>query len=81
MFHTQGVYHTPLGGGVIARLLDNQEDANTKRCVFGKLSAGCFQRRACWHRHYSTCGDIEYGNVIYTVFKSTRVGTITIYIV
>ena len=61
----------PTGAVLQARLLDNQEDANTERYVFGKLSARCFQRRLFWHRHYSNCGGIEHGKsaqgcVIYT---------------
>ena len=51
----------PSGVVFQARLLDNQEGANTERYVFGKLSARCFQPRACWHRHHSNCGDIEHG--------------------
>ena len=35
--------HTP-GAVFLARLLHNQEDANTERCVFGKFSARWFQR-------------------------------------
>ena len=37
---------SPPGAVFQARLLDNQEVANTERCVFGKLSVRCFQRRA-----------------------------------
>ena len=63
--------HTPRAV-LQARLLEKQEGANTKRYVFGKLSARCFQRRSFWHRHYSNCGDIEHGKsaqggAIYTV--------------
>ena len=36
-----------------ARLLDNQEGANTERHVLGKLSARCFPRRPFRHRQYS----------------------------
>ena len=73
-----GVYHTPLGGRCVshpagavfqARLLCNQEGANTERYVFGKLSARCFRRRPLWHRHNSSCGDTEHG-------KSTQRGVI-----
>ena len=43
-----GVYQQPPQGQFFqARLLDNQEGANTERYVFGKLSATRFQRRAC----------------------------------
>ena len=41
-----GVYHTSLGTVFQARLLDNQEGADTNRYVFGKLSARCFYRRS-----------------------------------
>ena len=60
--------HTP-GAGFQARLLDNQEGANTERYVSGKLSARCFQRPPSWHRHYSNCGDIDHG-------KSAQAGAI-----
>ena len=52
------ISHSP-GGVFQARLLDNQEGVNIKRCVFGKLSARCFQRRPFRRRHYSNCGDID----------------------
>ena len=64
------VYITHLPEAVFqARLLDNQEGANTERCVFGKLSAICFQRRPFWDRHHSNYEEIEHGitAVIYTV--------------
>ena len=35
----------PPGAAFQARLLENQEGANTERYVFGKLSARCVQRR------------------------------------
>ena len=44
-----------------ARLLDNQEGANTERHVNGKHSARCFQHRRFWRRLYSNCRDIEHG--------------------
>ena len=47
-------------GGFPCSLLDNQEDTNTGRCVFEKLSARCLQRRPFWHRNHSHCGDIEH---------------------
>ena len=52
------ISHSP-GGGFQARLLDSQEGAYTKRCVFGKLSARCFRRRPFRRRHYSDLGDID----------------------
>ena len=42
------VLHSP-GVFFQARLLDNQEGANTERHVSAKLSVRCFQRRALWH--------------------------------
>ena len=70
-------YYTPLGAVFQGRLPDKQERANTKRTVFGKLSATCFHRRPFWHRHYSSCGDTEHGRsaqwgVIYAVVHGTR---------
>ena len=59
------MYHTPPRAVFQGGLLDNQEganSANTERYVFGKLSARRFQRRACWHRPYSSCGHIDHGN-------------------
>ena len=47
-----GVFHTPLGRFFEARLLNNQESANSERCVLGKLSARSLHRRPFWHRHY-----------------------------
>ena len=38
------------GSVIQAQLLDNQDGANTERCVHGKLSARWFQRRRLW-RH------------------------------
>ena len=61
-YTTVHVYHTPLEAVFQARLLDNQEGANTERYVVGKLSARCFQRRASWYRHYSNCGDVDHGH-------------------
>ena len=43
--------HTPRVVFQPRPLLDNQEGANAERCIFGKLSARCFQRRHFWHRH------------------------------
>ena len=62
----------PPGTFLQARLLDNQEGAETERYVFGKPSARCFQRRPFWRRHHSSCGDVEngesaQGGVVYTV--------------
>ena len=67
----------PPGAVFQGRLLENQEGANTERYVFGKLSARCFQRRPCWHRHYSSCGDIDHGKsaqgcVMHTVLYGNR---------
>ena len=50
--------HTP-AAVFLARLLENQEGANAERCVFGKLSTRCFQRRPCWHRHHSNHGTYQ----------------------
>ena len=47
--YTTVVYYTPLEFFFQARLLDNQEGANTERHVSAKLSVRCFQRRALWH--------------------------------
>ena len=42
-------YITPPPGAFFrARLLDNQEGVNTKRYVFGQLSAKSFERRPFW---------------------------------
>ena len=46
-----------------ARLLDNQEGANTEPYVFGTLSARFSQRRPLWHRHYSICGDVDHDKI------------------
>ena len=65
------VYITPPGAVFQARLLDDQKGANTERCVFGKLSAGCFHPRPFGQRHYSTCGHLDHGKIaqggVYTV--------------
>ena len=65
------VCHTSHPPGAIfqGRLLDNQEDANTERQVFGKLSARRFQRRSFRPRHYSNCcGDIIYQVYILCIY-------------
>ena len=53
-FTTKKVYITPLGRFFEARLLDNQEGANTERYIFGTLSARCFLSAPFffWHRDY-----------------------------
>ena len=47
-----------------ARLLDNQEGANTERYVFEKLLRTCFHRPPFCHRHYSNHGDINHGKSV-----------------
>ena len=54
-----GACHTP-GAVFQARLLDNQEGANTERNVLGKLSERCSQRRPSWHLwHYTPAVEIS----------------------
>ena len=55
------VYHTPLGRFSKLDCSTTKRVPNTERYVFGKLSARCFQRRVCWHRHYSSCGGFDHG--------------------
>ena len=76
-YTTVNITHPP-GEVFQARLLDNQEDANTEPYVFGTLSAKCFLRRPFWHRHYSNRGDINHGKsalgcVIYAVDIHRRI--------
>ena len=48
-----------------ARLLDDQEGANTERhVVFGKLPTRCLQPRPFRHPHHSNCEDIEQGKSV-----------------
>ena len=55
------VYHTP-GGVYQARLLDNQEGANTERYVFRRLLAKRFPNADLFsHRHYYNCRHVEHG--------------------
>lgn len=68
------VYITHLWGGFPSSISRQPRGCqHRKRYVFGKLSAGCIQRRPFGHRHYSKCRGIDHGEpayrgcVIYTV--------------
>ena len=64
IYSTDCMSHVTPPSGNFPSSIDRQPRGCQYRtiCVFGKLSATCFQRRPWWHRHYSDyCGGIDHG--------------------